>query len=171
MKKLLVILTIIVLTMIIVVGCATEDETPPEDDNGIIDDNDTVPGDEPPMDEDNNDIDTDGDESAWQDGTYDAQSDPDERGWMSQIQITVENGSISEVDFDEVNKEGASKTEDEEYGQNMEAETGVTPSEAHEQLEQQLIDTQNIDEVDVVTGATSTTEQFKELAEEALATQ
>lgn len=165
MKKFLSVLIIIVLSMSVLVGCATEDETPPEDNNGIIDDNDTVP------DEDNNDIDTEGNEGAWQDGTYTAETDPDERGWTAQIEITVQDGQISEVNFDEVNEEGTSKTEDEEYSQNMKAESGVAPAEAYEQLEEQLIELQNIEEIDAVTGATSTTERFKELAEEALATE
>lgn len=102
------------------------------------------------------------------DGVYSAEGEFDERGWKSTITITVENGKIEDVDYDEVTEDGSKKSEDDEYAQSMKGVSGVTPEEAYEQLEDALESSQNVDKVDAVSGATSSSEQFKNLANEAL---
>lgn len=107
-------------------------------------------------------------EAQYKDGTYTAESEPDDRGWNSAIEIVVENGKITSVDYDEFNEEGARKSEDEEYAASMKAVSGVAPAEAYELMENALIKRQNVDEVELVSGATSSSEMFKTLFKEAL---
>ena len=104
------------------------------------------------------------DESAeLQDGTYTAVSDVDEHGWSLQFTIEVKDGKIESSDFDYVNEEGDLKSEDEEYNKNMEA-NGSSFADAKEDLDNQLVDKQSAEEIDVVSGATNSTEVFEKAA-------
>ena len=109
------------------------------------------------------------DEVSYEDGTYTAEGELDDHGWMPRVEIIVENGEITSVDYDEVNEAGDLKSEDEDYSAAMEGVSGVRPSDAYEQLENQLLDNQDVDQVELVTGATSSSESFKALVNEALA--
>ena len=51
----------------------------------------------------------------------------------------------------------------------MKEEEGVTPKETFEKLAEELISSQDIDEVDAVSGATTSSEIFKTLVKDALA--
>ncbi|WP_427339382.1 FMN-binding protein [Caloranaerobacter sp. DY30410] len=102
------------------------------------------------------------------DGTYKASDDYDKYGWKAEISITYENGKIVDVVFNEVNKEGRNKNEDKEYAEKMKEASGITPEDVKIKLEKELISKQDIDEVDVVTGATYTSERFKKLAKKAM---
>ncbi|HLR21280.1 MAG TPA: FMN-binding protein [Tissierellaceae bacterium] len=108
------------------------------------------------------------DETAYEDGSYNAESDLDDNGWKGVIDIKVEDSKITEVNYDEVDENENKKTEDEEYSEDMDNSSGIMPEDAYEQLEEALINTQNPDQIDAIAGATSSSEQFKKLAEEAL---
>lgn len=108
------------------------------------------------------------DSAKYTDGTYTAETEPDERGWKSAIEIIVKDGKISSVDYDEYNEEGGRKSEDQEYSDSMKAVSGTAPAEAYQLLEDALVKRQNIDEVELVSGATGSSETFKALAKEAL---
>jgi major membrane immunogen (membrane-anchored lipoprotein) len=97
-----------------------------------------------------------------------AEDEFDSHGWKGKIAINFEEGDIASVQYDELNKDGDLKSKDEGYAENMQSASGVTPAEAFEQLQQQLVKSENPAEVDVVSGATSSSERFKELAEKAL---
>lgn len=75
------------------------------------------------------------------------------------------NSKISLVSYDEINKEGISKKEDEDYAKLMKIKSNITPKEA---LEKQLIDKQDIDKIDSITGATVTSKHFYNLVKDAL---
>lgn len=106
---------------------------------------------------------------TYKDGTYKAeQSAFDSHGWKGQIEITVKDGKITNVVYNEVNKEGTLKRNDQQYAEKMKAKSNITPKEADEKLQQDLIDKQDPAKVDTVTGATETSKTFKELATEAL---
>lgn len=105
---------------------------------------------------------------TYEDGTYTAESEIDDHGWKGVINITVKDGKITEVNYDEFNEDGDRKSEDQDYSKSMENASGVTPADAYGQLEDALVNTQNPDQIDAVAGATSSSEQFKELAKEAL---
>lgn len=96
------------------------------------------------------------------DGTYTAEgADYDERGWKISHTITVEGGKVVESKFDYVNADGALKTEDEEYNTAMKEGAGVSVAEAAEQLNAGVVANPGIDNVEVVSGATHTSDDFK----------
>lgn len=106
---------------------------------------------------------------GYKDGTYKATYDDfDEHGWKAYVEIVISDGEISDVDFDYVNEDGDIKSEDEEYNALMKEKSGSSPEEFSPALEQQLIEKQNVKEIDNITGATHSVENFKKLAEAAL---
>ncbi|WP_434642637.1 FMN-binding protein [Thermoanaerobacterium thermosaccharolyticum] len=106
---------------------------------------------------------------AYKDGTYKAeQAAFDDHGYKGQIEITVKDGKITNVLYNEVDKDGKFKRDDENYASKMKAKTNTTPKEADEKLQQELIDSQDTSKVDTVAGATETSKTFKELADQAL---
>ena len=98
--------------------------------------------------------------SVWQDGTYKGESDYDERGWKVVHSITIKDGKITESAFGYADKDGKMKVDDEEYNKNMKDKSGVSSKEATEQLNAQLVKTQDVDAVEVVSGATHTSDNF-----------
>ncbi len=94
-----------------------------------------------------------------QDGTYTVVGNPDERGWAVKHTIEVKDGKVTTSDFDYYNEAGDRKTEDEEYNKNMKDKSGVSAKEAIEQLNEALVEGQEA-EVEVVSGATHTAENF-----------
>lgn len=94
------------------------------------------------------------------DGTYTGESDYDERGWKVVHTIKVKDGKIASSDFGYENEEGTRKADDEEYNTNMKAKSGVSSAEATKQLNAQLVETQDVDSVEVVSGATHTSSNF-----------
>lgn len=103
------------------------------------------------------------DTAALKDGNYKAETGFDERGWKAVHSITVKDGKVTESKFDYVNKDGALKSEDAEYNKNMKAKSGVSSKEATEKLDAEFLKAQKA-EVEVVTGATHSTDTFKETA-------
>lgn len=98
-----------------------------------------------------------------------ASDERDERGWQAQIVITIENGDIVAVDYDEFDEEGMRKSLDEGYAERWaDQDPDMHPALAFKQLEAQLVDGDAVEEVDVVTGATGSSDRFKEVAEEAI---
>ncbi|WZL72267.1 FMN-binding protein [Clostridiaceae bacterium 35-E11] len=102
--------------------------------------------------------------------TYTAsEAEFDDHGWKSEIAITFKDDKIAEVVYNEVNDKGEKKRESEEYNTKMKAKSGVSAVDAQTALEKAFVDSQDIEAVDVVSGATSTSEKFKALAKEAMA--
>ncbi len=105
--------------------------------------------------------------------TYTAEDEPDERGgWIGHIEITYEDGDIVEVDYDEVKKDGREitdrKSENEEYAERYAEINEITPAEVYETLESRLVETEDPEEVDGVSGATITSPRFRDLAKTAM---
>ena len=100
-----------------------------------------------------------------QDGTYRAEyKNLDVYGWKDYIEVTVENGEISELVFDAVNMEdGSLKSEDENYKSEMEPIVGTYPAKYNADLINQFLESGKISAVDVVAGATQSTGSFKTL--------
>lgn len=99
------------------------------------------------------------------DGTYRAEYENfDAYGWKDYIEITVEDGQISQLVFDAVNMEGdALKSEDESYKNEMELIVGTYPAKYNKDLINQFLESGKISAVDVVAGATQSTGSFKTL--------
>lgn len=108
------------------------------------------------------------DKAKYEDGTYTAETEFDSNGYKGTIEIVVSGGKITSVDYDELNEAGDKKSEDAEYAEMMEGVSGITPAKAYDQLEKALISKQNADDVDLVSGATTSAETFKALVKEAL---
>lgn len=106
-------------------------------------------------------------EAALKNGTYTAELEADERGYVASIEIEVKDGKIASVKYDE-GKDGESKLDNEEYNTKMKDKSGSSPKEAYPALEAALIEKQDVQAVDTVTGATSTSDSFRTLAEKAL---
>ncbi len=102
------------------------------------------------------------------DGVYSVEYDSfDDHGYKGRIELTVSGGKITDVKFDEIAENGSSKREDEEYKNRMEGVAGTYPEKAYEELEKNLIDKQSAD-IDTVSGATSSSNKFKALADYAI---
>lgn len=98
--------------------------------------------------------------AAWKDGTYTGESDFDERGWKVVHSITIKDGMITESAFGYADKDGKMKADNEEYNKSMKEKSGVSSKEATEKLNAQLVETQNVDDVEVVSGATHSSDNF-----------
>ena len=110
---------------------------------------------------------------ALKDGTFKAEaSDFDSKGWKPFVEITVKGGKITETKFDYTNKEGKLKTQDADYNKNMleksTASVKTNPQKYSPELAKALVEKQDPAKVDTVTGATSSTKNFKELAAKAI---
>lgn len=106
-------------------------------------------------------------EAGLKDGKYNAESAADDRGYKGAIEVEVKGGKIASVKYDEANDKG-SKLADEGYNKTMKEKSKTNPTEAFPKLEASLVEKQDASKVDVVTGATKSSEQFKTLAQKAL---
>lgn len=102
-----------------------------------------------------------------QDGTYKLEEkNLDENGWKVDFEITVEDGKITESNYDSLNKDGELKTEDEGYQEAMKEKVGTGPADYTPALNNDLVAKGNPAEVEVVTGATHSSESFKTYAQQ-----
>ena len=102
----------------------------------------------------------------YEDGNYQAELEEDD--WQPRVELVVEGGKITEVDYDEFDEEDNPKSKDDEYNQQWESAAGISAPEAYSQLEEELIDKQDVEAVDVVSGATDATKDFKEVVAKAI---
>jgi major membrane immunogen (membrane-anchored lipoprotein) len=94
------------------------------------------------------------------DGEYRAERLEPSHGWVDFVELTVENGKFTDVVLDAYNAEdGSLKSEDEGYADRM----GMDPAEFFATLADDLEEKQHINEVDTVTGATSSSNNFRAL--------
>lgn len=97
------------------------------------------------------------------DGTYEGQSDTDDRGSYGIVKLTIEGGKIKDVEYTEINGKDK-KPKSKENGYDYEPAL-----EAMEDLPEALEEKQDVDQVEVVSKATGTTNKFKTAAKNALA--
>lgn len=104
-----------------------------------------------------------------QDGIYTAEDVTyDAHGWKAYVTITISNGKIIDTKFEYLSEEGTSKSENTSYAEKMATETGITPNEYMTKYSKQLIDKQNLEEIEVISGATTSQKDFKALATAAI---
>ncbi|HHY41268.1 MAG TPA: FMN-binding protein [Thermoanaerobacterales bacterium] len=151
MRKLPIVVLVALLIITLVAGCGgkkQQEQTPPDQSSQ-----------QQPAEE----------QVSYDDGVYFAQkADFDDHGWKAMATVIVKDGKITEVFYDEINEEDTLKSFDPEYAANMKNKSGTTPLDAYNKLEQDLIAKQNPEQVDAVTGATHSSDTFKELVKEAL---
>ncbi len=101
--------------------------------------------------------------ASMKDGTYRAEYDAYSHGYKEFVELTVKDGKFTDVTFNAVSEAGELKTDDVEYQESMESVSGTYPAKFYPELAQKLEDTQDIDKVDKVAGATNSTVSFKTL--------
>lgn len=102
-----------------------------------------------------------------QDGTYKlVEKNLDDNGWKVDFTIEVTDGEISSSDYDYLNEAGEKKSEDEGYQTAMADKVGTGPQDYLPDLNEQLVEKQDPAEVEVVTGATHSSENFKVYAQQ-----
>ncbi|MBC2391505.1 extracellular electron transfer flavoprotein PplA [Listeria booriae] len=95
------------------------------------------------------------------DGTYKLEEKNfDDNGWKAKFSIDVKDGKITESDYNYVDKDGKLKTDDADYEKNMKAKVGTGPQEYIPALNKSLVDKQVATDVQVVTGATHSSDAF-----------
>lgn len=105
----------------------------------------------------------------YEDGTYTKEeNDFDEEGWKATIEIVIEDGQIGKVTYDEVDKDGNKKRENEEFLKAFKEEHGVDYNELITSLENSLIEAQDIAQVDYELESKEIVDRFKSLANETL---
>ena len=101
------------------------------------------------------------------DGTYTAEGEVDDHGWAAFVTLEIAGGKITTADFDYKNGD-VLKSEDEEYNTSMESAVGTKPETYLPEYEAALVESQDVTEVDSISGATQSYSEFVKLAQEAL---
>lgn len=101
-----------------------------------------------------------------QDGTYSLAEKNYSHGYRVTFAITVKDGKITKSNYDNVDKNGKSKTQDKDYEKSMKKVNKVGPVEYTKELNEALVKKQTPAEVDVVSGATSSSTAFIQYAEQ-----
>ncbi|NSV50271.1 FMN-binding protein [Enterococcus faecalis] len=100
------------------------------------------------------------------DGTYKLEEKNEKNGYRAVFEMTVKDGKITESKYDNINADGKSKTEDTKYEESMKAKSGVEPKEYIKQLNDSFVKAQSASGVEVVTGATHSSESFQNYAQQ-----
>lgn len=101
--------------------------------------------------------------SKMQDGYYTAEMSDFSFGWKEYVCILVKNDKIVSAEFNAKSESGFIKAWDNEYMRNMKTVSGIYPNKYTREYVQQLIDEQKDIEVDMITGATSSGNNFERL--------
>lgn len=97
------------------------------------------------------------------DGYYTAEMTDFSYGWKEYVCILVKNDKIVSAEFNAKNESGFIKAWDNEYMRNMEPVSKTYPNKYTREYVQQLIDGQKDTKVDMITGASSSGENFEKL--------
>ncbi|XKR49048.1 extracellular electron transfer flavoprotein PplA [Enterococcus faecalis] len=100
------------------------------------------------------------------DGTYKLEEKNEKNGYRAVFEMTVKDGKITESKYDNINADNKSKTEDTKYEESMKAKSGVESKEYIKQLNDSFVKAQSASGVEVVTGATHSSESFQNYAQQ-----
>lgn len=100
------------------------------------------------------------------DGEYKLEEKNYNNGYRVVFTIVVKDGKITESNYDNVNEDGKSKVEDAEYNKKMEEVAKTSPEKYIPELNKELLEKQNPSDIDTITGATHSTDSFKEYAKQ-----
>ena len=103
---------------------------------------------------------------AMKDGYYTAEAaEFDEHGWKEYITIYVSGGTIITTDYNAKNASGFIKSWDMEYMRVMNRVSGTYPNEYTRLYAESLMNSQDVAQVDAITGATHSYHTFVKLAD------
>ncbi len=106
-------------------------------------------------------------EEGLQDGTYRIEDlNFGETGWKESLEIVVDGGEITDATFESVNEDGLNKLDDEDYQETMTNVSGTGPQDYIPELEEQLVGMTDPADVEVVSGATGTSEKVQDWAKQ-----
>ncbi len=105
--------------------------------------------------------------AQYKDGVFTAQDKPDRLKYVGHIKLTVKEGKIVAVEYDEV-KGKDSKRKSNYVNTEMKKRNGLSWDEMAAKLEGALLSGQDPDMIDMITGATDTHGRFIALAKAAL---
>ena len=105
-----------------------------------------------------------GNQEGLQDGYYTAQAKEFTFGWKEYVTILVKGGSIVSVEYNAENASGFIKSWDNAYMQTMLHSNGTYPNEYTRYYAGQLLEGQQEDGIDALTGASSSYGSFQKLA-------
>lgn len=103
-----------------------------------------------------------------QDGYYTAQAADFNFGWKEYITIMVKGGDIVSVEYNAENPSGFIKSWDNAYMQTMLHSNGTYPNEYTRYYAGQLLENESEDDIDALTGATSSYTSFQKLSKAVL---
>lgn len=99
------------------------------------------------------------------DGYYTAEmAEFDEHGWKEYLCIQIKKGKIVSAEFNARNASGFIKAWDNSYMENMLGITGTYPNKYTREYVQRLLDQQMETDIDAISGASNSGNNFKKLA-------
>ncbi|NLW79173.1 MAG: FMN-binding protein [Ruminococcaceae bacterium] len=103
-------------------------------------------------------------DTAYADGTYYAEFEEyDSYGYKEYMRVTVEDGAVTALEYNAMDADGALRTQDEKYRQNMESVNDTYPEKYTADLVNQFMENKDIDKLDAIAGATWSSDSFKAL--------
>ena len=109
-----------------------------------------------------------GSEKGMKNGYCTAEMKEYDYGWKEYVCIFVKNNTIVSIEFNAKNASGFIKAWDNAYMENMKPVSGTYPNEYTRLYGSRLLESQDIEEVDVVSGATSSGGNFYKLVNAAV---
>ena len=97
-------------------------------------------------------------------GYYTAEKVDYNQGWKEFVTICVKGEKIVSIEYNAKNESGFIKSWDMAYMRNMNSVQGIYPNKYTRTYGANLLETQNSDEIDVITGATESYVTFKALS-------
>ncbi|MBF2545174.1 extracellular electron transfer flavoprotein PplA [Listeria seeligeri] len=147
LKKVAMGITVIMASSLLLVGCGSSDDS--SKDKKDTDTKQT---------ETKKTAKTDG---TMTDGTYKLEEkNYDDKGWKAFMSIEVKDGKITKANYDYKNEDGKLKSEDADYEKAMKEAQGTGPQEYLKQLSDSLVKNQSASTVEVVSGATHSSDAF-----------
>lgn len=98
--------------------------------------------------------------SGLKDGIYKGATPFDDYNYKHEVVFEMRNGKLISIDYDEIHRDGHAKQYDEEYCKNM-LQSGTTPAIAYPKYESGMLNKQNFNEIDAVSGASYSLYRFK----------
>lgn len=109
-----------------------------------------------------------GSEKGMKNGYYTAEMKEYDYGWKEYVCIFVKNDKIVSIEFNAKDPSGFIKAWDNAYMENMKLVSGTYPNEYTRLYGSRLLESQDIEAVDAVSGATSSGEHFYKLVNAAM---